>query len=74
MIFQKEIGHETSRLLNLPSTNLEESQMWKSETSISDVCDSEIKTETTVISEQKAMLHSFNCLIITAGIHISLWS
>lgn len=56
VIFQKEVGHEISRLLNLPSTNLEESRMWKSETSISDVRVSEIKTETTMTSGQKAML------------------
>lgn len=75
VIFQKEVGHETSRLLNLPSTDLEESRMWKSETSVSDVCASEIKIETTITSEQKDYVgSSSNYLIITAGIPISLWS
>lgn len=53
VIFQNGIGHETSSFLNLTLTDLEESWMQKSETSISDVCASEMKTESTATSESK---------------------
>lgn len=51
MIFQTGKGHETSSLLNLTLPDLEESGMRKSETSISDLGASEIKTEA---AKQKA--------------------